>query len=154
MSYSRNAIRYAFIMVSAVRAIMPYASRSDKAGGFATVNPKLWEDWDDADIRKKRFHNRLSGQERDASLSQRRRKRKRRSILYKQKHCPINVYADATKQNVVNYSVPLYGMTETNFQLNNTQDIILIRFSDVLPYGSRTPDVRRHRNTSIASATA
>ncbi len=42
------------------------------------------------------------------------------------------IHADATKQNVVNYSVPLYGMTETNFQLNNTQDIILIRFSDVL----------------------
>lgn len=37
---------------------------------------------------------------------------------------------------MVNYSVPLYGMSETNFQLNNTQDIILIRFADVLLMGA------------------
>ena len=48
------------------------------------------------------------------------------------KHCPINVYTDATKTNVVGYSVPLYNMTETNFQLTNTQDCIVIRFADVL----------------------
>ncbi len=104
--------------------------------GFATVNPKLWEDWDDADIRKKgsiidcldknemRLYLKGGG---NASEE---------TYYINKKHCPINVYADATKQNVVNYSVPLYGMTETNFQLNNTQDIILIRFSDVLLMGA------------------
>ncbi len=104
--------------------------------GFAPVNPKLWEDWDDADIRKKgsvidcndraemRLYLKGGG---NASEE---------TYYINKKHCPINVYSDATKQSVVNYSVPLYGMTETNFQLNNTQDIILIRFSDVLLMGA------------------
>ena len=44
----------------------------------------------------------------------------------------MNVYTDATKTKVENYSIKLYGMTETNIQLTNTQDCMLIRFSDVL----------------------
>ena len=104
--------------------------------GFATVNPKLWEDWDDADIRKRgsvidcldksemRLYTKGGGEASEETY------------YINKKHCPINVYTDNTKQNVVNYSVPLYGMTETNFQLTNTQDIILIRFSDVLLMGA------------------
>lgn len=104
--------------------------------GFAPVNPKLWEDWDDADIRKK-------GSVIDCNDRQEMRlylkgggNASEETYYINKKHCPINVYTDATKQSVVNYSVPLYGMTETNFQLTNTQDIILIRFSDVLLMGA------------------
>lgn len=104
--------------------------------GFAPVNPKLWEEWDDADIRKK-------GSVIDCNDRQEMRlylkgggNASEETFYINKKHCPINVYTDATKQSVVNYSVPLYGMTETNFQLTNTQDIILIRFSDVLLMGA------------------
>lgn len=104
--------------------------------GFAPVNPKLWKDWDDADIRKK-------GSVIDCNDRQEMRlylkgggNASEETYYINKKHCPINVYTDATKQSVVNYSVPLYGMTETNFQLTNTQDIILIRFSDVLLMGA------------------
>ena len=100
--------------------------------GFGTVNPVLWEDWDDNDIRKKgsildtqdrtefRLYTKGGGNQMDETY------------YINKKHCPINVYTDATHTQVVNYSVPLYGMTETNFQLTNTQDCILIRFADVL----------------------
>ena len=100
--------------------------------GFGTVNPVLWNDWDDADIRKKgsiidtqdrselRLYTKGGGNQMDETY------------YINKKHCPINVYTDATHSQVVNYSVPLYGMTETNFQLTNTQDCILIRFADVL----------------------
>ena len=33
---------------------------------------------------------------------------------------------------MVNYSCVLYNMTETNYLLTNTQDLVLMRFSDVL----------------------
>ncbi|MBD5233778.1 MAG: RagB/SusD family nutrient uptake outer membrane protein [Bacteroidales bacterium] len=100
--------------------------------GFGTVNPVLWDQWDDADIRKKgsiintqdrnevRMYTKGGGNQMDETY------------FINKKHCPINVYTDATKTNVVGYSVPLYNMTETNFQLTNTQDCIVIRFADVL----------------------
>lgn len=100
--------------------------------GFGTVNPVLWNDWDDADIRKKgsiidtqdktemRLYTKGGGNQTDETY------------YINKKHCPINVYADNAKTKVVGYSVPLYNMTETNFQLTNTQDCILIRFADVL----------------------
>ncbi|MCM1067237.1 MAG: RagB/SusD family nutrient uptake outer membrane protein [Muribaculaceae bacterium] len=100
--------------------------------GFGTVNPVLWNDWDDADLRKKgsiintqdkkemRLYSKGGGNQMDETY------------FINKKHCPVNVYTDATHTNVVGYSVELYGMTETNFQLTNTQDCILIRFADVL----------------------
>jgi len=42
---------------------------------------------------------------------------------------PINL--KNANGNLENYSVSLYG-TSTNFQRNNTQDLVLIRFADVL----------------------
>ena len=100
--------------------------------GFGTVNPVLWNDWDDTDLRKKgsvintqdktemKLYTKGGGNQMDETY------------FINKKHCPINVYTDATKSQVVGYSVPLYGMTETNFQLTNTQDCIIIRFADVL----------------------
>lgn len=46
---------------------------------------------------------------------------------------PINV-RDA-QGKLVNYSCELYGVTP-NFQYNNTQDMVIIRFSDVLLMGA------------------
>lgn len=100
--------------------------------GMGTVNSKLWEDWDDNDIRKKgsiinatdkkemRLYTKGGGNQMDETY------------YINKKYVPVNVYTDATKSNVVNYSVKLYGMSETNIQLTNTQDCVLMRFSDVL----------------------
>ncbi len=104
--------------------------------GFATVNPKLWEDWDDNDIRKKGSVIDCNDRSEMRLYLKGGGNASEETYYINKKHCPINVYTDDTHQNVVNYSVPLYGMSETNFQLNNTQDIILIRFSDVLLMGA------------------
>lgn len=104
--------------------------------GFATVNPKLWEEWDDADLRKKGSIINCTDKSEMRLYVKGGGNASEETYYSNKKHCPINVYADNTKQSVVNYSVPLYGMTETNFQLNNTQDITLIRFADVLLMGA------------------
>ena len=114
--------------------------------GFGPVNPKLWEDWDDADIRKKGSIIDCTDKSEMRLFLKGGGNASEETFYVNKKHCPINVYTDQTKQNVVNYSVPLYGMTETNFQLNNTQDIILIRFSDVLLMGAELgcPDAQAY----------
>lgn len=104
--------------------------------GFGPVNPKLWEDWDDADIRKKGSVIDCNDRSEMRLYLKGGGNASEETYYINKKHCPINVYADDTHQSVVNYSVPLYGMSETNFQLNNTQDIILIRFADVLLMGA------------------
>lgn len=114
--------------------------------GFGPVNPKLWEDWDDADIRKKGSIIDCTDKSEMRLFLKGGGNASEETFYVNKKHCPINVYTDQSKQNVVNYSVPLYGMTETNFQLNNTQDIILIRFSDVLLMGAELgcPDAQAY----------
>ncbi len=104
--------------------------------GFGPVNPKLWEDWDDADPRKKGSVIDCNDRSEMRLYLKGGGNASEETYYINKKHCPVNVYADDTKQSVVNYSVPLYSMTETNFQLNNTQDIILIRFADVLLMGA------------------
>ena len=56
----------------------------------------------------------------------------KQAILIK-KYMPINVYNSSG--NLVNYSCELYGVTP-NFQLNNTQDIVILRFADILLMGA------------------
>lgn len=104
--------------------------------GMGTVNPVLWEEWDDADIRKKgsiiytqdkaevRLYTKGGANQMDETY------------YVNKKHCPINVWTDAAHSNVVGYSVELYGMTETNFQMTNTQNHIVVRFADVLLMGA------------------
>ena len=48
---------------------------------------------------------------------------------------PINVRN--AEGNIVNYSCEMYGAT-TNFQENNTQDLVVIRFADVLLMGAES----------------
>lgn len=104
--------------------------------GFATVNPKLWNDWDDADPRKRGSIINCTDKTEMRMFLKGGGNAAEETFYVNKKHCPVNVYSDDTKKNVVNYSVPLYGMSETNFQLTNTQDIILIRYADVLLMGA------------------
>lgn len=100
--------------------------------GFGTVNPKIWKDWPDNDIRKAasifnvtdRNEVRLYTFGADSHVDE--------TSYIQKKYMPINVYTDETKTVVCNYSCKLYGNTVDNYMLNNTQDLVLIRFSDVL----------------------
>ena len=100
--------------------------------GFGTVNPKIWEEWPDDDLRKtgsifnvtNRNEVRLYTFGADNHVDE--------TSYVQKKYIPINVYADGTHTVVKNYSQELYGNTVENYMLNNTQDLVLIRFADVL----------------------
>jgi hypothetical protein len=103
--------------------------------GFGTVNPKIWNDWSDSDLRKKgsmfavadRQEIRLFKYGTDAKDPQ-----MEETGFYQKKYMPVNTYTDGTKASVWNYSRTLYGNTIDDFKLNNTQDLVLTRFADVL----------------------
>lgn len=100
--------------------------------GFGTINPKIWNDWDDTDPRKAgsmftirdRSEVKLYTYGADSQVDE--------TTFFQKKYIPINVYADETKTIYYNYSRELYGNTVENYMLNNTQDLVLIRFADVL----------------------
>lgn len=98
--------------------------------GFLPVNPNLYENWPNDDLRKQGsilyVEDESEGIEDDyvwgADMQW------QETGYIGKKYIPINVVHEGSK---VNYSVPLYGAT-TNFQLNNTQNIVMIRLADVM----------------------
>lgn len=109
-----------------------------RGNGMGTVNPKLWNDWPDEDIRKKGTLYYVYDQEEIAGVSG--YKTSPASIqetgFWSKKYTPINVYKNGevtpdNPKNMVNMSVDLYGRT-ASWQQDNSTDIMIIRFSDVL----------------------
>lgn len=100
--------------------------------GMGTVNPKIWQEWDDNDNRKK--GSVLNTQDNtelkiyvrggDNLMDE--------TLLWNKKYIPVNVWKDESKTSVVNFSNKLYNMTGTDYMRDNIQDLILIRFADVL----------------------
>jgi len=101
--------------------------------GMGTVNSNTWDQWPEEDVIRKmgsifdvmdktEFEDfNMYG---DSQMDE--------TGYYQKKYMPVNVYTNATKTSVQNYSIPLYGNTQTNFMLNNVQDLVLMRFADVL----------------------
>lgn len=105
-----------------------------KGWGFGTVNPQLYEQWPDDDIRKKgSIYYVDDPEEGTTGFIWNGENNQQETGYWQKKYMPVNVRNGAG--NVVNYSCELYGAT-TNFQENNTQDLIVIRFADVLLMGA------------------
>ena len=105
-----------------------------KGWGFGTVNPQLWEQWPDDDLRKRASIYYVDDpNEGTTGFIWNGENNQQETGYWQKKYMPINV-RDA-QGNVVNYSCELYGAT-TNFQENNTQDLVVIRFADVLLMGA------------------
>ncbi len=111
--------------------------------GMGTVNPQLWESWDDSDIRKRGSicdvndaNEGIYGYDSEKKVvgyvwgSD---KQMHETGYWSKKYMPINeVNSTGT---VINISNGLYG-TQNNFQLNNTQDMVIIRYADILLMGA------------------
>lgn len=109
-----------------------------RGNGMGTVNPKLWNDWPDEDIRKKgtiyavydpEEIKAVSGYKTSPATIQ-------ETGFWSKKYTPINVYKNGEvtpgkASNMVNMSVELYGRNAA-WQQDNSTDILIIRFSDVL----------------------
>ena len=105
-----------------------------KGWGFGTVNPQLYEQWPDDDIRKKASIYYVDDPEEGTTgFIWNGENNQQETGYWQKKYMPINVRN--AEGNIVNYSCELYGAT-TNFQENNTQDLVVIRFADVLLMGA------------------
>lgn len=105
-----------------------------KGWGFGTVNPQLWEQWPDDDIRKRASIYFVDDpNEGTTGFIWNGENNQQETGYWQKKYMPINVRN--AQGSIVNYSCELYGAT-TNFQENNTQDLVVIRFADVLLMGA------------------
>jgi hypothetical protein len=109
-----------------------------RGNGMGTVNPKLWNDWPDEDIRKKGTVYYAYDPEEIAACSGYKTSTAtiQETGFWSKKYTPINVYKNGqvtpnNAANMINMSVELYGRTAA-WQNDNTNDIQIIRFSDVL----------------------
>ena len=102
--------------------------------GWAPVNPHLYDEWSNDDIRKKGSILNVEDPEEgiDDEYVWGADMQWQETGLYAKKYLPINVKHEGEN---VNYSIPMYN-APSNFMLNNTQNIITIRFADVLLMGA------------------
>lgn len=105
-----------------------------KGWGFGPVSPKLWNEWPDNDIRKKGSICDVNDPEEGLEDYQWGGDMQwQETGFWNKKYMPINV--KRTKEDgsveICNYSCVLYGRTP-DFSQDNTQDIVILRFADVL----------------------
>lgn len=103
--------------------------------GFGTVNPGFWKDWEldePKDIRRKGSIINVDDPDEgikvyvDGGGEQ-----MEDTHLWCKKYAAITSWKDQTKTEVEGYSCKLYG-TLNDFPFFNTQDLVLMRFSDIL----------------------
>ncbi len=100
--------------------------------GMGTVNPKIWNEWDDNDPRKKGSVLYAADNTELKSYLRGGDNLMEETLYWNKKYIPVNVWKDESKTSVMNFSYKLYNMTGTDYMRDNIQDLILIRFSDVL----------------------
>ncbi len=107
--------------------IFPYG----KGWGFGTVNSKLWEDWPADDLRRQgsiidvEDSQEMTGYEWAADHQQ------DETGYWQKKYVAVNIRKE--DGSYVNYSKGLFGdAVNDDYQINNTQDFVIIRFADVL----------------------
>lgn len=101
--------------------------------GFGPVNPQFFNEWDDSDLRKRGsicdVNDSNEGIAYVSSTDQ-----MHETHLWQKKYMPV------TKKNssgdIVNISNILYGSTQTDYMLNNANELIYLRFADILLMGA------------------
>jgi starch-binding outer membrane protein, SusD/RagB family len=110
-----------------------YKGAMGEGWGMGTVNKSLWDAWPDQDVRKRgsicKVDDATEGIDASYGLgTDFHDKQMDETGYWQKKYRPVNVYKNSDWHN---YSVDFYNATK-NFQLDNMQDIVLIRFADVL----------------------
>ena len=110
-----------------------YKGTMGEGWGMGTVNKKLWDEWSDNDPRKrgsicKVDDDAVEGIGNYGLGTDQHDKQMDETGYWQKKYTPINVKKAGEWHN---YSIDLYSATK-DMQLDNMQDIVLIRFADVL----------------------
>jgi starch-binding outer membrane protein, SusD/RagB family len=101
--------------------------------GFAPVNPNLYASWPATDLRRQgSIWNVNDPTEGTDSYQFGADMQWHETNFWGKKYIPVNIKTDA---GVVNYSVKLYG-SKNDIQLDNTQNIMILRLADVLLMGA------------------
>jgi hypothetical protein len=101
--------------------------------GFAPVNSKMWTDWPDDDIRKKASILDVNDRYEIAGFKWGGDRQMEETGYWQKKYMPV--YIRDTDGKPTNYTVLWYGAIN-DFMLANTQDLVLIRFADILLMGA------------------
>lgn len=96
--------------------------------GTGSVNPQLWDNWPAGDLRREASI--LSVEKELPDYVWGRDKQMNETGYWQKKYVAINAYNDDGE--IVNYSQIIYPDVTSDYQLNNTQDLVIIRFADVL----------------------
>lgn len=102
--------------------------------GFGTVNPKMLDAWKTAEPNDIRIKASIFDTNDEAPYYiWGADKQMNETGLWEKKYCAINVITVANNDSTYeNYSRKLYPSIDTDYQLNNIQDIVVLRFADVL----------------------
>ena len=104
-----------------------------KGWGYGPVNPQTWEDWSDNDIRKVGSIYSVDYEKDWVSGYIKKASQAAETGYWQKKYIPINIY-DADN-NPTGYETVLYGAFN-HFTRNTGEDIMIIRFADVLLMGA------------------
>lgn len=92
------------------------------------MNSRLWESWPSKDIRREASI--LSVEKEMPDYGWGCDKQMNETGYWQKKYMAVNAYNEDGES--VNYSRILYPEIDSDYQLNNTQDLVIIRFADVL----------------------
>lgn len=105
---------------------LPFA----KGWGWGAVIPKFYQEWSDTDIRKKGTIWNVNDTTERVTYKWNSNRNYNETGYFNKKYMPINV-KNPVDGKTINYSCVLYGVTP-HFQYNNTQDLVVLRFADIL----------------------
>ncbi len=103
--------------------------------GFGTVNPKMMDEWKSAEPNDIRIKASIFDTSDEApNYIWGADKQMNETGLWQKKYAAINVktVTDGSDPVYENYSRRIYPSIDTDYQLNNIQDIVVMRFADVL----------------------
>lgn len=112
------------------QALVPFG----KGWGFGPVSPNLWNEWPDNDLRKRGSVCDVKDPEEGLDDYQWGGDMQwQETGFWNKKYIPVNVKRKKEDGSIeiCNYSCVLYGRTP-EFSQDNTQDIVILRFADIL----------------------
>ncbi|MDR2912551.1 MAG: RagB/SusD family nutrient uptake outer membrane protein [Alistipes sp.] len=113
--------------------IFPYG----KGWGFGPVSSELWNSWPNTDPRREGSIIDVNNKDEMSDFKWGADNQQHETGFYQKKYLAVNVKDEdgslGSREGYISYSRPFYGPTvPPEFELGNTQDLVTMRFADVL----------------------
>jgi hypothetical protein len=97
--------------------------------GFGPVNPQLWDEWSDSDMRKVASICDVNAENIGYSPSS---DQYHETYLWQKKYMPVNIKVDGKRKSMFTH---IYESPDNNMECN-TQEVVLLRLADVMLMGA------------------